>query len=111
MKKLILTTLIATTTFATTAFAAGHKQDKMARLSADDIKARIEKRISQNPDWHLGEFTEKDGKYHYTIVDKDGSLVKEEVLDPKNHPKKDLKDKKKYKDKQKYNKAKTKSTN
>ncbi len=90
MKKSILTTLITTTMLATTAtaFAYGNKgQGKgmmMDNMSADDIKARIERRVSANPNLKVIDFEEKDGKYHYKIVTKDDSLVKEVMLDPKN---------------------------
>ncbi len=99
MKKSILTALITTTMLATTAtaFAYGNKgQGKgmmMDNMSADDIKARIERRISANPNLKVIDFEEKDGKYHYKIVTKDGALVKEDVFDPKAPSKKGKKDK------------------
>lgn len=91
MKKSILTALVTTTILATsaTAFAYGKGQNRgqgmmMSNLSADEIKARVEARISVNPNLKVADFEEKDGKYHYKIVTKDDSLVKEVTLDPQN---------------------------
>ncbi len=53
-------------------------------MTAEKLQEFMGAHLAQNPNLKITEVTEKDGMFHFNIVTKDDSLVKEVVVDPKN---------------------------
>ncbi len=53
-------------------------------VTAETLQEFMGAHLAQNPNLKMTEVTEKDGMFHFNIVTKDDSLVKEVVVDPKN---------------------------